>query len=87
MLWHHDTQRNGMQHNDAQQKGLICDTQHKTPYHCAECRILFIVMVNVVMVNVVMVNVIMVNVIMVNVIMVNVIMMNVVMVTVLYSGL
>jgi hypothetical protein len=57
MSWRRDTQ-----HNDAQQKGLICDT-HKTPYHYVKCRVLFIVTVNVVMMNVVMVNVIMVTVV------------------------
>jgi len=26
---HNDTQHNGIQRDDAQHKGLICDTQHK----------------------------------------------------------
>ncbi len=27
--WCHDTQHNGIHHNDTQHKGIICDTQHK----------------------------------------------------------
>ncbi len=28
-IQHNDTQHNDIQYNDTQQKGLICDTQHK----------------------------------------------------------
>jgi hypothetical protein len=49
----------------------------------AECRNLFIVMLNVVMLNVIMLNVIMLNVIMLKVIMLNVIVLNVIMLKVI----
>ncbi len=57
----HDTQHNGIQHNDTQHKGLdlcvtmsITDTQHSNALHNAEClygegNVLFFVMLNVIM--------------------------------------
>jgi hypothetical protein len=65
-IYHNNTQRNEMRHNDTQPKGLICDTQHNNTLssaimlsryaecHYAECCISFIVMPCVVMLSVVM---------------------------------
>jgi hypothetical protein len=59
------------QHNDVQQNGLLCDAEHKShsaeqlciechyaKRHYADCRISFIVMLNVVMLSVIMLNVV-----------------------------
>ncbi len=57
VVWCHN-----IQHNDAQHKGLICDTQHNNTLleshyaEClyAECDLLFIVLLNVIILSVVM---------------------------------
>jgi hypothetical protein len=59
-IQHNDNQHNDIQHNDTQHKRFICDTQHKlhSAYqhqcHIAECRDLFIYIMNVVMLSVMM---------------------------------
>jgi hypothetical protein len=61
--WCHDTQHNDILHNDTQNNGIFCDSDHNDIQHynslllCrisnAECRVLFIVMLNVVKLSVV----------------------------------
>jgi hypothetical protein len=61
----------------------LCIKLHYIVWHNAECRDLYIVMLNPIMLNVIMLNVIMLRVIMASVIMLNVVMLNVVMLNVL----
>jgi hypothetical protein len=60
---HHVTQHNDIQHDDTQHKELLCDTQHNHCIECsfAECRISFIVMLNIFILNVAMLSVVMLN--------------------------
>jgi hypothetical protein len=66
VVWCHNIQHIDTQHNDAQHKGLICDTQNSNTlveFHYAECLyaecdLLLIVLLNVIMLSVVMLNVV-----------------------------
>ncbi len=49
----HDTQRNDIQQNDTQHKGLICDTQHNDNQHYNTVNMLNVILPNLVMLNVV----------------------------------
>ncbi len=66
---HDDTQNNDTQHNATQNKRvIICNTQHERHSitmlcHYAECRVLFLIMLNVIRLGVDMVNVVMLSVV------------------------
>jgi hypothetical protein len=82
-----DTQHNDIQHTDTQHYGLIYDNQHirygiTTVYHYAECRVLFVVKLNVVMLSVFTLSVIMLSVFTLSIVMPSVVMLSIFMLSV-----